>query len=675
MKKRILCALLVFALALGVGPVAMGEYENMDASIRCVEFIESMEGFAERPYTDGTGWYIGYGVACQEGDYADGISREEAEQLLRDALDDCAEAVNAYLRRCNAQLTQGQFDALCSMTYNFGGTWLDEANRLPRYISRGIEHYSDRQIVNAFAAWCHSGGEVSEGLLRRRLAEAQMFLNDDYSGENGGWSYLVLDPAEGSVDSDIYCFESSKAYGVLPTAVREGYEFAGWETEDGRLLQSEDRANESLRVTAVWEVLDLYPDVTTDDWFYLYVTQLSRLGVVEGFDDGSFYPGEDVTCGQALKLITRAVGYSEKAAPEDGHWAENYRKFAVSKKFIGEKDMEDLDAAISRDEIADLTAAALALDTKDTSGNPFADSDRGSVAALARAGIVIGSEENGQKVFKGPDSITRAEISTIVCRITEYVKDKSIVFSDYLVPIDHDLASNPYDRDLFYMDGSRVCYDDLRYDVQYGIDVSYYQKDIDWQAVADDGIDFAIIRVGFRGYGEGTLNEDERFYEYIEGAQAAGLDIGLYIFSQAINPDEAREEAEFVLERIGDYDITYPIAFDWEPLNYTGSRSQNFDYSVLTDCALAFCETIEDAGYTPMVYLNPSFAYLRYDIAELMDAQKIIWLAHYTQKTNYLYDFQIWQYGSSGSVNGIEGRVDMDIAFVNYGAKAEEDTE
>ena len=96
---------------------------------------------------------------------------------------------------------------------------------------------------------------------------------------------------------------------------------------------------------------------------------------------------------------------------------------------------------------------------------------------------------------------------------------------------------------------------------------------------------------------------------------------------------------------------------------------------MLTDCALAFCETIEDAGYTPMVYLNPSFAYLRYDIAELMDAQKIIWLAHYTQKTNFPYDFQIWQYGSSGSVNGIEGRVDMDIAFVNYGAKAEEDTE
>lgn len=669
MKKRILCALLVLALALGVGPAAMGEYENMDASIRCVKFIESMEGFAEKPYTDGTGWYIGYGVACKEGEYAGGISREQAEQLLTDVLADCAEAVNAYLRGCGAQLDQGQFDALCSMTYNFGGSWLDESNRLPRYISRGIEHYSEQQIVGALAAWCHVGGEVNENLLRRRLAEAQMFINGDYSGDDGGWSCLILDPGEGSVDSDVFCFESGKSFGALPTATREGYDLAGWKTEDGRVLDPGDKVQKSLRVSAVWEALEPFPDVAEGDWFHHYVTQLARLGVVEGFDDGKFYPARNVTCGQALKLITRAVGYSEKAAPEEGHWAENYRKFAVSKKFIGEDDMTDLDAAISRDEIADLAAAALGLDTKDTGGSPFADSKRGSVLALYRAGIVTGSEEKGKTVFKGRDSITRAEISAIVCRISDYTDGKLIIFSDYLVPVRQELEPNPYDRELFYTEDNRVCYDDLRYDVQYGIDVSYYQKDIDWQAVANDGIDFAIIRVGYRGCSEGTLNEDERFWEYIEGAQAAGLDVGLYIFSQAVNAAEAREEAEYVLERIGDCEITYPIAFDWEPLNYSGSRSKDFNYSVLTDCALAFCEVIEDAGYTPMVYLNPSFAYLRYDISRLMNAEKIIWLAHYTQKTNYLYDFQIWQYGSSGSVDGIAGRVDMDIAFVNYGAE------
>lgn len=668
MKKRILCALLVLALALGVGPAAMGKYDAMDASTRCVEFIESMEGFAEKPYTDGTGWYIGYGVACRQGEYSGGISRDEAEELLKGVLDECAEAVNAYLRKCGAQLNQGQFDALCSMTYNFGGSWLDESNRLPRYISRGIEHYSDRQIVNAFAAWCHAGGEVNENLLRRRIAEARMFLEGDYSGEPGGWCWLVLNPGEGSVESDIFCFESGKSYGELPTAVREGYDFAGWETGDGRVLDGGDKVKGNLRVSAVWEQPELFPDVSERDWFCPYVTQLARLGVVQGFGDGTFRPAEVVTNGQALKLITRAVGYSEKAAPEKGHWAENYRKFAVSKKFIGENDMEDLDAPISRDAIADLAAAALGLDTRDTSGSPFTDSRRGSVIALAKAGIVNGSTENGRLVYKGSSSITRAEISAVVCRISDYTDGKFIVFSDYLVPIRHELASNPYDRDLFYTENNRVRYDDLRYDVQYGIDVSYYQKDIDWEAVAADGIDFVIIRVGYRGSNAGTLNEDERFWEYIEGAEAAGLDVGLYIFSQAVNAAEAREEAEFVLERIGDYEITYPIAFDWEPLNYSGSRSLNFNYSVLTDCALAFCEVIENAGYTPMVYLNPSFAYLRYDISRLMNAEKIIWLAHYTNRSNYLYDFQIWQYGSSGSVDGIAGRVDMDVAFVNYGA-------
>lgn len=669
MKKRILCALLVLALAIGVGPSAMGEYVYMDASDECVEFIKSMEGFAERPYTDGTFWYIGYGVICEEGEYTEGISRTEGEELLRQALNEFVVIVNAYLRDCGTSVTQGQFDALCSMTYSLGPSWLDESNSLARYLSRGIDNYSDNQIINAFAALCHAGDEVLEGLLRRRLAEAQMFLNDDYSGEDGGWCYLVLDPGEGSVEADVYCFDSTKSYGTLPTARRDGYDFAGWQTGDGDILYPTDRANRNLNVSAVWEVLELYPDVTVDDWFYIYVTQLSRMGVVEGFDDGYFYPGDDVTYGQALKLILRAVGYSEKTSPEEGHWAENYRKFAVSKKFIGDEDMEDLDEPVSRDGIADLTAAALGLDAGDNSGNPFADSDRGSVAALARAGIVIGSEENGEKVYKGGESITRAEISTIVCRIAGYTEGELIIFSDYLVPVNHDLKASPYDRDLFYTYNNRVRYDDLRYDVQYGIDVSYYQKDIDWKAVAEDGIDFAIIRVGFRGYGGGSLNEDERFREYIEGALDAGLDVGLYIFSQAVNADEAREEAEFVLERIGDYEITYPIAFDWEPLNYSGSRSQNFDYSVLTGCALAFCEVIEDAGYTPMVYLNPSFAYLRYDIARLMNEEKIIWLAHYTDNTNYLYDFQIWQYGSSGNVDGIGGRVDMDIAFVNYGAK------
>lgn len=676
MRKRILCALLVLALALSAAPAAMGEYEDMAVSESGVEFIETMEVFSERPYSDGTNWYIGYGVLCGEGAYADGISRSEAEELLLQALDECAASVNAYLRSCNVQLTQGQFDALCSMTYNLGTSWLDESSRLPRYISRGIGNYSDSQIINAFAAWCHAGGEVSEGLLRRRLAEAQIFLNDDYSGGDGGWSFLVLDPGDGSVDSDAVCYDGTKAYGTLPTPRLDGCEFTGWQTADGRILSPDDRANKNLSVTALWEVLELYPDVKVGDWFHTYVTQLSRLGVVDGFDDGGFYPGEDVTYGQALKLILLAVGYSEKEAPKEGHWAENYRKFAVSKKFIGEDDMTFLDEPISRSEIADLTAAALGLDIGDEElENPFADSNSASVAALAQAGIVVGSEEKGQTVFKGHENVTRAEISAIVCRIADYTDGRLMIFSDYLVPINPELPANPYDRELFRTVNNRVRYNDIRYDVQYGIDVSYYQRDIDWQAVANDGIDFAIIRVGFRGYGsEGTLNEDERFTEYIDGALEAGLDVGLYIFSQAVSPEEAREEAEFVLERIAGYEIAYPIAFDWEPLNYAGSRSVNFDYSVLTDCALAFCEVIEDAGYTPMIYLNPSFAYLRYDIAALMDAQKIIWLAHYTNNTNYLYDFQLWQYGSSGSVDGIAGRVDMDIAFVNYGAReAEED--
>lgn len=665
MKKRILCVLLALVLVLGLCPSAMARYEDMEVSGECAEFIMSHEGFSAQAYSDGTGWYIGYGTACGEDDYPEGISEEEAEALLLEKLDAFGEDINSFLEKYNASVTQCQFDALASMTYNFGSSWLNTANRLPLYLSKGIDNYTDVQIVNAFAAWCHVDGEVAESLLQRRIAEARMFLYGDYSGDTSGWCYLLLDANGGELESDVACYKLGERYGALPSAEREGFFLDGWQTGDGTVLSVDGIAEGNLEVTAVWTGDVVYPDVPENVWYYQYVMDLSQRGVISGFDDDCFHPTESVTCGQALKLILLAAGYKEQEPPENGHWAAGYRDFAVKKGFIEEDAMSDLDDIISRDEIADLTAAALELDGGDVVNNPFADTSRDSVLALYSVGIVEGSIENGQRLFKGREDIQRSEISAIIWRVADYVDRTLILFYDYRVPINYDLPFNPYDEKLFSTVNNRVYYDDPYYDVQYGIDVSYYQKDIDWRAVSRDGIDFAILRVGYRGCSEGELFEDERFQEYIAGATNAGLDIGLYFFSQALTPEEAVEEAEFLLERIGDYDISYPIAFDWEPLNYSYSRTKDYDYSVLTDCALAFCETIADAGYTPMVYLNETFAYLRYDISRLSD--QIIWLAHYTEQTDYQYDFQIWQYGSSGSVAGIEGRVDMDIAFVNFG--------
>ncbi len=200
-----------------------------------------------------------------------------------------------------------------------------------------------------------------------------------------------------------------------------------------------------------------------------------------------------------------------------------------------------------------------------------------------------------------------------------------------------------------------------------GIDVSYHQENIDWEAVAADGIEFAILRVGYRGYESGQLNLDERFENYIEGAQAAGIDAGVYFYSQAVSVEEAIEEAEFVLKSIDDYRITYPVIFDWELPEDENARTRDMHPDTLTECAAAFCDTVADAGYIPMVYAGKRQALLKMDMSRL--AGYDFWYPQYKDGFDipeFNYDFQIWQYASDGKVNGINGGVDMNICFVDY---------
>lgn len=163
-------------------------------------------------------------------------------------------------------------------------------------------------------------------------------------------------------------------------------------------------------------------------------------------------------------------------------------------------------------------------------------------------------------------------------------------------------ALNPYGDQDFQFDGRFLSC--LRADTVPGVDVSYYQGDIDWEQVAGSGIEFAMIRVGYRGYGTGKLVEDEKFHQNIQGALAAGLDVGVYFFSQALNVEEALEEADFMLERIADYNITMPVVFDWEFVN-DEARTANMDRRTLTDCCLAFARYMEEKGYRPMSYSTP----------------------------------------------------------------------
>lgn len=218
---------------------------------------------------------------------------------------------------------------------------------------------------------------------------------------------------------------------------------------------------------------------------------------------------------------------------------------------------------------------------------------------------------------------------------------------------------NPYGKLDFQYNGRYLgC---LKADTVPGIDVSYYQGDIDWKQVKEAGIRFAIIRLGYRGYGEeGKLVEDKNAFDNLEGALKAGLDVGVYFFSQAITVEEALEEADFVLERIKKYDLTMPVVYDWEYISEE-ARTAKMDRRTLTDCYKAFCGKIAEAGYTPMPYFN---TYQSRDLMILSELEDYpFWLALYSSRMTFPYRIEMWQYTDSGKVPGIEGNVDINMYF------------
>lgn len=208
---------------------------------------------------------------------------------------------------------------------------------------------------------------------------------------------------------------------------------------------------------------------------------------------------------------------------------------------------------------------------------------------------------------------------------------------------------------------------DERFDaakIRYGIDVSYYQGDIDWNAVKSSGVEFVFIRVGYRGLTTGSLNNDSKFTDYMQGALAADLKVGVYFFSQAITPAEAEEEANFVLARIAGYNLSLPVVIDYEYGGSDGGRIYNAHLTKeqATSVCAAFCQKVLLSGYTPMVYANKNMLENNLDGAFLGEVYNV-WLAHYTDKTSYANKYSYWQYTSDGYVPGISTRVDMDVWY------------
>ena len=225
------------------------------------------------------------------------------------------------------------------------------------------------------------------------------------------------------------------------------------------------------------------------------------------------------------------------------------------------------------------------------------------------------------------------------------------------------VPANELTEEFFSSNGGSIEYTGSDYDVLRGVDVSEHQLDIDWKQVAASGVDYAYIRVGWRGYTEGGLFEDAYFERNIQGALDAGLHVGVYMFSQAVTVQEAIEEADFVLERIGKYNVTLPVVFDWEKIEAAEARSHGLTMELRTDCARAFCETVKSAGYVPCVYFNRNLGYYGYDLTRLTEYEFWFSLPE-SGFPNFYYACDMWQYSFTETVPGIAEPTDMNLWFI-----------
>ena len=259
--------------------------------------------------------------------------------------------------------------------------------------------------------------------------------------------------------------------------------------------------------------------------------------------------------------------------------------------------------------------------------------------------------------------------------VTEYESPYATDINGDFVPVHDDVDESVLDPMLFYTDeGGRIKYSDTSRAALTGIDVSVFQGNINWEEVAADGIDFVILRIGYRGYGsKGIMGIDDNFYKNYDGAVKAGLKVGAYFYSQATNPEEAREEAQYVLSALGDRELQMPVVYDWEYVDNAEARTANMTSEQITECAVSFCNEIEQYCRDVMIYFNRDIGYFEYELARITGYD--FWLAEYCEYPTFIYKFNMWQYTDSGTVKGINTKVDMNIYFPPVSAENENATQ
>ena len=414
-----------------------------------------------------------------------------------------------------------------------------------------------------------------------------------------------------------------------------------------------------------------------------YIAEMTAQGWITDAADGSFRPTDPLTRAELVNLLNNMIQVLVK---ESGTYS-NDVKGTLLINAAGGADLSDMD--ISGDLIlapgvtgpVTLKNVAIGGTIRNFSGvtpsvieetppqeepeNPGEPSDPGIVVVPVTPADPETPTDPEKPVSPG---IQPSEVYTPGATTGQYIE-----YSGKRYPVYAGRPASGFRNGDFVWEGDRLVYTGSQFRTRFGIDVSAYQnrasanETIDWQAVRSDGVEFAMVRVGFRGYTSGTLNQDAFYRQNIQGAMNAGIETGVYFFAQAITVEEAIEEADFVIERLRDLNINGPVAYDWE-MGTSSYRVYGTAPEMATACAVAFCKRVAEAGYTPMVYAGNYVSYVKYDQGAL--APYIYWYPEYKSASSenlfpqLYYHPDYWQFSSNCQIAGIGGRVDANIQFI-----------
>lgn len=288
-----------------------------------------------------------------------------------------------------------------------------------------------------------------------------------------------------------------------------------------------------------------------------------------------------------------------------------------------------------------------------------------------------GSENSAAKLAEGKTSVydmpDKSEEETTVMEETETEEvnhdTQTLVTradgTEEWVELNENLATNNYSKSRFvYKDPIMSYYLNGKEASWCGADISAKQGVVDFKKLKKAGCDFVMIKVGGRGYSSGEIVLDDKLKDYMKGAKNAGLDIGVYFFSQAITKDEIEEETETLLEAIKDYDVKYPVVFQMQEVEGDMARVEALDTDSRTTLAKLFLNIIDDAGYKPMLYGNKEWLLTKVDLEALTEYD--IWLSQEADTPDYPYEFSMWQYDKAGTISGISEETGLNICFVDY---------